>query len=131
MRVHDWWGHLNAFILENRGRTREYGIWDCWQFTGAAVLLMTGVDYRERFPSYRSIDEGARILAKHGGAQGMMSELFGPPQHVALAKRGDIVIADLGEGPAGGICLGVNTATVAPAGIEFVPTLSGIASWPI
>jgi len=131
MRVHDWWGKLNAWIDENRTREREYGVWDCWQLTGEAILVMTGVDYRERFPKYSTLEEGIRILVAHGGAEAMMTELFGEKKHVAWAQRGDLVLTDLGEGPAGGICLGVQTLTVSPGGIETVPTLSGLAAWTV
>jgi hypothetical protein len=131
MRVHEWWPKLLDFIAENRARPRQYGVWDCWQFTGGGVFIMTDVDYRERFPAYASLVEGARILAERGGAEAMMTELFGPAKHVAFAQRGDIVVVDLGEGLAGGLCLGVETATVSPGGIETVPTLSGAAAWTV
>lgn len=131
MRVHDWWGELTTFIRENRHRPREYGVWDCWQFTGAGILVMTGVDYRENFPTYSSLEEGLEILLAHGGAEAMMTELFSEPKHISRAQRGDLVVVDLGEGPAGGLCLGQQTATVSPAGIETVPTLTGLAAWTV
>jgi hypothetical protein len=131
MRVPDSWRKLLDFIEENRKRPREYGVWDCWQFTGAGVLIQTGVDYRLQFPRYSTVEEGARILASNGGAESMMRQMFGEPKHVAFAQRGDVVIADLDEGLAGGICLGVETATVSPEGIERYPTLSGVLAWTI
>ncbi len=131
MKLHNAWALFNEYLIENRKRVREYGTWDCWQFVGGAVLVMTGVDYRERFPTYKTEAEGARIIAAHGGVIQMMAELFDPAKHVAYAQPGDIVAVDLGEGLAGGICLGVNTATVGQEGIELVPTLSGEAAWDI
>lgn len=131
MKLKDWWPKLIEYTQQNKTRAREYGAWDCWQYTAGGVLVMTGIDYRERFPQYASLEEGIRILASHGGAEQMMTELFGPPKPVAFAKRGDIVISDLGEGPAGGICHGIDTWTVSPAGLETVPTLSGIAAWSV
>lgn len=130
-RVHDWWGKLNDFLTVNRGRSREYGVWDCWQLTGSGILVMTGVDYREQFPAYTSLEEGRAILVAHGGAEAMMTELFGPSKHVSRAMRGDLVLQDLGEGPAGSLCLGVECVTVSPGGMETVPTLSGLAAWSI
>ncbi len=131
MRLHDWWGKLNAYLEENRPRPREYGVWDCWQLTGGGVLVMTGTDYREQFPSYSTLEEGLAILIDHGGAEAMMTELFGPSKHVSRAMRGDLVLQDLGDGPAGSLCLGVNCVTVSPGGMEMVPTLSGLCAFTV
>lgn len=129
MRHPDWWPQLLSFIEEHRSTPRQYGVWDCWQFTGGGVLAMTGIDYRERFPTYTTLEEGIRILADNGGADSMMTGLFGPPKPVAFAQRGYIVVADLGDGPAGGICLGVKSKTVGPDGLDDFDTLSGVAAW--
>lgn len=131
MKVQDWWPRLIAYTEENKSRRREYGAWDCWQYTAGGVLVQTGVDYRERFPTYSSLEEGFRIILSRHGVEQMITDLFGPPKHVAFAQRGDIVAADLGEGLAGGICFGVHTWTVSPAGLESVPTLSGAAAWTV
>lgn len=131
MRVHDWWGRLNVFIDEHRTHAREYGIWDCWQLTGGGILAMTDVDYREQFPTYATLEEGLAILIDHGGAEAMMAELFGPSKHVSQAKRGDVVLCDLGEGPAGSLCIGVNCVTVSPGGMETVPTLNGLSAYTV
>lgn len=131
MRVHDWWGKLNAFLIENGARPREYGVWDCWQLTAGGILAMTGIDYRDSFPKYSTVEEGLQILIAHGGAEAMMTELFGPSKHVAFAQRGDVVLNDIGEGPAGGLCLGVDCTTVSPGGTERVPTLSGLAAFTV
>lgn len=131
MRVTDWWPLLIEYTQTNQGRVREYGSWDCWQYTGGGVLVMTGIDYRERFPAYSSLEEAARILAQAGGVEQMMTDLFGPSKPVSFAQRGDIVVSDLGEGLAGGICFGVETWTVSPGGLESVPTLSGSFAWTV
>jgi hypothetical protein len=131
MRLHDWWGRLNAYLLENRTRAREYGVWDCWQLTGGGVLAMTGTDYRAQLPTYATLEEGVAILEAQGGAVAMLTAMFGEAKHVSRAMRGDIVLSDLGEGPAAGICLGVETVTVSPGGMETVPTLKGSAAWTV
>jgi hypothetical protein len=131
MKVHAWWAQLCTYQFENRTRPREYGTWDCWQFVGGAVLVMTGIDYRPQFPAYRTLEEGVAVLEERGGPVAMLTALFGEPKHVAFAQRGDIVICDLGEGPAAGICFGVDTKTVSPGGIESVPTLRGSLAWAV
>jgi hypothetical protein len=61
----------------------------------------------------------------------MMTALFGPAKHVSQAQRGDVVVSDVGEGLAGGLCMGVYTATVFETGIERVKTLSGVMAWTV
>jgi hypothetical protein len=131
VRLHDWWGRLNAFLDENRTRPREYGVWDCWQLTGGGVLAMTGTDYRVSLPAYATLEEGVAILEAQGGPIVMLTAMFGEVKHVSRAMRGDIVLSDLGDGPAAGICLGVDTVTVSPGGMETVPTLEGLAAWTV
>lgn len=131
MKVEDWWPKLCAYSQEHAKEPRHYGSWDCWQFVGGAVLVMTGVDYRPQFPSYATLEEGVAILDSKGGVAEMLTSFFGAPKPVSFAQRGDIVICDLGEGPAGGICFGVNTMTVSPGGIEPVKTLSGSLAWTV
>ena len=131
MRLHDWWGRLNAYLAENRARPREYGVWDCWQLTGGGVLAMTGTNYRAQLPTYTTLEEGVAILEANGGAVAMLTSMFGEAKHVSRAMRGDIVLSDLGDGPAAGICLGVETVTVSPGGMETVRTLEGSAAWTV
>lgn len=131
MRVANWPQELEATRLKFLGRTREYGRFDCWQWVAECVLAITGVDYRERFPAYTTRREGMLIIAEHGGVEAMISEIFGPSKHVCFAQRGDIVVCDLGDGLAGGVCFGVNTWTVSPAGLEPVPTKDGKCAWTV
>jgi hypothetical protein len=131
MRTHGWWERLNEYVLAHRDRARNYGTWDCWQFVGGAVLVMTGTDYRERFPRYNSLDEGLRILREAGGEEHFLTEFFGAKKPIAFAQRGDVVIADLGEGIAGCICIGVKSVTVGPDGLDYIDTRSGIAAWAV
>jgi len=131
MRVPDWPVKMLAVIDAHRDTPREYGRWDCCQFMGEHVFAITGIDHRERFPRYASRREGLAILAGHGGLDGLLTELFGPSKPPAFAQRGDLVIADLGDGLAGGVCVGVETWTVSPAGLERVKTLSCTAAWTV
>jgi hypothetical protein len=131
MKVENWWANLCTYVAENSKKPREYGVWDCWQFVGGAVLVTTGVDHRSKFKPYRTLEEGVAVLEENGGPAAMLTTLFGPAKPVSFAQRGDIVICDLGEGPAAGICFGVDTMTISPAGIESVRTLEGTLAWTV
>ena len=131
MKRNDWWGMLCSFWLAQRDRPREFGVWDCWQAAGESVLVMTGIDHRQAFSRYSSLDEGLKILADRGGAVRILNELFGASKHAAYARRGDILLCDLGEGPAACICFGLRAKTVSEKGTVDIRTLDASAAWTV
>lgn len=129
-RVSNWPAVLAAKVEEWRLRPFAYGAADCLQFAGDVVLALTGVDYRERFPSYASQEEAGAIMAG-GGVAGLLSGLFGPPKAAAQAMRGDLALIDFGDGLAAGVCLGIVCCAPGAAGLVFRPTAQAVAAWSI
>jgi hypothetical protein len=131
MRVTGWVDVLNDHIEAVRSRPFEWGVWDCCQFAAETVLAITGKDYREAFPTYQSRADAIVLIHTHGSVVELLSSVLGSWKHPAHAQRGDVVAADFGDGIAAGICLGVNSAAVGPAGLVFRPTETALAAWTI
>lgn len=130
-RIAGWRECFFELIEEWRHRPLVYGQSDCFQFAGAAVLALTGVDHRPRFGVYTSRREAARILCAYGGPAGILSACFGDPIPVLWAALGDLVIADFHDGVTVGVCLGNHCCTPGPAGLAFLPMSSAIKAWRI
>jgi hypothetical protein len=131
MRVWDWNQQLADGIERWRSRERVFGQSDCCQFVGDIVFALTGTDHRGQFPAYSDEAGALAILAEQGGMVALLSGIWGEPKPVAFARVGDVVAGDFGEGIGCGICVGVNTATVASSGLQFYPTLAAVAAWSI
>jgi len=122
---------LYAKIEEWRTRPFAYGSVDCCQFPADVVLALTGVDFREQFPTYATQEEAAAILATHGGMVGLLTSVLGEPVHVSRAKRGGVIACDFGDGIAAGICLGVKCCAPGARGLVERQTLDAVAAWSI
>lgn len=130
-RFDDWPQRLDAGIAAWSARPLQYGTADCFQFVGAMVLALTGVDHRDHFPSYASREEAEAILKAHRGPAGILVECLGRSKPAAWANRGDLVIADFHDGWAPGVCVGINCCTVGPTGLVFQRTLNARAAWSV
>jgi hypothetical protein len=114
-----------------RHRPFRYGESDCCQFVADVVLAISGIDYRARFPRYASESEAYEVLAAHSGAQGLIESVLGPAMAPSFARRGDVVLADFGDGLAAGICLGVQCCAPGARGLTFRPMTFAVAAWSI
>lgn len=131
MRDPRWPQSLAATVEGWRSRAFRWGRSDCWQFVGDAVLAMTGIDYRDRFPKYRTKREALEILAVAGDMKGLADSVWGPAIAPARAGEGDVVLLALDRGPTAGICLGPHCAAAAGRGLLFVPRTCITAAWSI
>lgn len=131
MRVANWPIVLAEVIEEWRYLPLSYGTVDCFQFCGTMYQRLTGVDHLSQFPPYDSREGAEEILAQHGGPQGLIESVLGTSKHPAYAQRGDIVLADFGDGLAPGICVGAHCCTPGPAGLVFVPMKRAVAAWSV
>jgi hypothetical protein len=131
VRVDNWPAVLADKVEEWRGRALDYGHADCFQFAGDVVLALTGLEHRDAFPEYVNRDEATDILREYGGPAGIITSVLGQPKSVGQAMRGDLVVADFGDGPAVGVCLGLHSCTPGIAGLVFVPTNTAISAWTV
>lgn len=118
VRYVDWVSRLMDVLNEHAQDEFEYGIHDCCKFAAMVVEAMTGVNFSKDF-SYSGEDEATTLMEKHGGVGGIATKLLG--KGGPRFRRGDIVMADIGEGDALGICVGPKLAFAAkPQGIVYI-----------
>lgn len=75
-------------------RDFQYGKSDCCQFVARCVEEMTGINHAEKF-RYSDEDGAASILERHGGLDGLMTDVFG--ESVSEPMDGYIALVDQPE----------------------------------
>jgi hypothetical protein len=98
-----------------------------------AVEALTGVDKWPPFEGrYRTRREAVALIAEHGSNFIAAFDAFfeTPNVNVRLAQRGDIVaLADAYGEKHLGVCIGAETAFLAPGGLVRVPTMTCLCCW--
>jgi hypothetical protein len=120
---------LARFIEERRRMPFAWGSNDCCLFAADWVLASTGrdiaADYRGRYstalPALRFVETG-------GGVEAMIERAGGALVHPSLARRGDVIARDVGNGIGLGVCVGAVAAFVAKDGLRFVD-FSNASCW--
>ena len=129
----DWPERLAEAVRAARGRPFAWGRHDCALFAFDCVRAMTGVDHLAAFRGrYRSAKGAARALKRIGGVETLeelVVGIFGQPEPIVAAQRGDVVLLDTERGPALGVCLGARSAFAGPDGLAYAPTASARAAW--
>jgi hypothetical protein len=126
IRKPHWPNLLTQFIEERRSVPFVWGQNDCCLFAADWVERCTGFDpAAELRGKYSSALSAARILEKHGGVRGII-RTFGEPVGLQridgkFDQRGDLVVADTGNGESIGISIGTHAAFVGARGILFAP----------
>lgn len=132
MRVAGALNIMAANFIEWRERPFVWGSWDCLHFACAHVYAMTGVDYRDQFPQYATQEEALAILAGfEGGIVGLITSVLGEPKSAKKAQRGDLVLGDVGMGPASGVCDGAKSFWVGEHGLIARPTSIATLAWTV
>jgi len=131
-RRSDWPERLADYVASKRETEFEWGTHDCCRFAAGAVEAMTGVDRMAGY-RYKGEREALRLIAKAGSLGALAHRLLGEPlESVALAQRGDVVLADLENGASIGVCLGNVCAFAGLAGgVVFRPLLAAQVAWRI
>lgn len=130
-RRHDWADRMFKYVDSRRETPFAWGTHDCCRFAAGAVLAMTDKDYMSSF-DYSTELGAAKLIRKAGSLDALVNRALGEPlPAVAYAQRGDVVIADLDNGPTVGVVLGVLSAFAAPVGLLFVPTQQARVAWRI
>lgn len=124
MRLPDWDVRLAAFIEARRNMPFAWGTNDCAMFAGDAVIAITGRDpFADWRGTYECEDSGAMV---QGGAplgfivDGALRAFGAQPAEVCMAQRGDIVMVDVGNQEACGVCLGGGVAVPGIDRLRFV-----------
>jgi hypothetical protein len=143
-RLPDWHDRLAALIHERDREPFAWGRHDCALWAADAHLAVTGVDLGEPFRGhYRSASGARKALRNLAGVEdpeALADKLLGERLPSALARLGDVVVADIralgldgdlpgdGRAPTLGVCYGRDSlfvgVEVGRQGLIRVPTLS-------
>ena len=132
MRYLDWAERLSDFL--DAERSFDWVSCNCVLFTADAVKVQTGVDYAKE---YRHLTTKSGMLKKlkrdyDCNVSDAATDKLGEPISITMAKRGDVVCADLGIALALGVCLGKTSVFMAEGqGHVYVPTLKCDKAWSI
>lgn len=131
-RFEDWTSRLDDFIDLRRATPFCWGSQDCCTFAADAVEAITGTDPLEELRGkWKTEKQADSYLKKLGGiGRGVIGKL-GKPVPSTFARRGDVVLVEVGEVKALGICLGSIVAAPAPDGLVFVQMVEAHMAWRI
>ncbi|HEY1723953.1 MAG TPA: hypothetical protein VGF89_00915 [Steroidobacteraceae bacterium] len=135
MRFPDWPQRLDAAIEVARSLPFAYGTHDCCLFAADVVLAVTGEDHAAQLRgTYTSEQDAQALLEQLGGLEAFVRSKLGEPIHVAMAGRGDIMLADAPP-PATlsglGVCIGLRCAFADTRGLAFIPRQRCRLAWKI
>lgn len=130
-RREDWPERLHDFIARRACTPFAWGVQDCCRFAADAVLEMTGTDPMADLRDYASRESADALLARLGGLAAAVRGVLGKPIPPALAQRGDVVLVEVGDAKAMGICLGDVIAAPGPSGLQYAPLDDARVAWRI
>jgi len=132
MRKPNWPEILFEELAKMAKREFIRGECDCCLFAADIVLAMTGEDYAAAYRGkYKTKKGAASALRKYGGGT---IETSIPLDEIPVnyAGRGDLVLADLPNGPAVGICIGAIAAfKAAGKGLAYIPITECRMAWKV
>ena len=112
---------LARFIEERRRIPFAWGSNDCCLFAADWVLAATGRDLAAEYRGQYATALGAlRFVESAGGVEGLVQRAGGRRVDAKLARRGDVIARDVGNGTGLGVCIGSVAAFVAEDGLRFV-----------
>lgn len=128
-RHHEWPELLAEYVATRRKAPFEWGTHDCCRFASGAVEAITGVDFMHDY--HYSNEIGAlRLIHDAGGLEVLVTRALGAPlPSVAQAKRGDVLLADLENGPTVGVSLGSTAAYAGAIGLLYLPVMQARVAW--
>lgn len=117
---------LTRFIEERRRMPFAWGSNDCCLFAADWVLASTGRDLAFEYRGQYATALGAlRFVQSAGGVEGLVARAGGRRIDQKLARRGDIIARDVGDGIGLGVCIGALAAFVAKGGLGFLDFTNG------
>ena len=134
-RREDWPSRLAAALEEARDKPFRWGSHDCGLFAADCVLAMTGTDPAALYRGQYVDEAGARDtlwLISGGGLRAAWTKALGPAMNnVRMARRGDVVLVDVGGVEATGVVVGSRVACLSEAGLAMVPAHRIVAAWSV
>jgi hypothetical protein len=134
-RREDWPSRLAAALEAARDKPFRWGEHDCGLFAGDCVLAMTGVDPVALYRGQYTDEDGARatmLALTGGGLRAVWNAALGQAMtNVRFAKRGDVVLVEVGDVEATGIVAGSRVACLSVAGLVMVPPHRIVAAWSV
>jgi hypothetical protein len=136
-RVQNWPALVPAHTLPTRGRSFEWGRWDCALAVCDAIRALTGIDPGAEYRgTYSTEAEAQALIAKFGDLGDFAASVAAQHgmQEVAprLARRGDVIFVDNStpEGALGIVDLsGTCAACVSQQGYVRVPMRRWKRAW--
>ncbi|MDJ0838944.1 MAG: hypothetical protein QNK37_20660 [Acidobacteriota bacterium] len=137
---------MNVFqIIEQHRRTPfQWNTFDCCTLASIIIEAATGQDFRPRFKDrYKTQRGAARFMNRWHRDRGrnskqsdladivndLLAELTGPHCNRKRCAPGDLVLADLENGPTLGLCAGTHAYFPGPDGLTAVPMNRARCGW--
>jgi len=133
VRLDNWPRLLSEAVEIARLTPFRWGIHDCALFAVDLVRAITGTDLGTAVRGrYQDAQGAAEVMIEVFGTARLdevVTQLLGEPIAVTLAQRGDVVLLDVIEGPALGVCLGMVAVGAGPTGTVMVPMEKWVKAW--
>ena len=125
----DWAECLALFLLARRAQPFAWGTNDCCMFAADAVQAMTGVDHAAEYRGQYSDAAGAaRLLG--AGVEPFADRALGERIAWPLARRGDVVLANIEGRRSLGICDGAYVVGPGDDALMYLPMADvALAAW--
>jgi hypothetical protein len=132
MKTEGWQDRFAAYFETARTRKFEWGIFDCCLFAADVVDTITGSTFRSQLAAcYTDESSALAYIASFGTLDAAVSSWLGPSQAPNFAGPGDIVIANLDNGPTVGVCLGTKCAFASVGAPIYTQRDVIVSCWPI
>ena len=133
-RPQDWPDRLVAYLAQCRPLGFAWGTHDCASFAAGWVQAVHGFDPLDGIRgTYASEAEYEALLQEWGGLGALLDQIAAihelPECPPAFARRGDIVLAMVGNMEGLGIMDAVNVAVVGPDRMRLAPRSAILRAW--
>ena len=123
---------LGDYLAQVGARPFDWAGWNCCHFAAGWVQRLTGRDVMEGLPPMHSRLTAHRLIGQLGGSlqEAWTRQLGRQPVHATLAQVGDVVLVQLDDVQAVGLCAGRTVAVLTEHdGVAHVPMRLATAAW--
>jgi len=115
-----------------RGAQFSWGTHDCCLLASRVLDAIHDTQITQAIlASYSDQTSGESLIADFGSLEATVTHFLGPPQKMALTKRGQVCLLSTQIGDGVGICVSHQVVVASPNdGIAFYPFASVQKSWP-